>query len=221
MGSLTEAIYGYRGTRPVYSSRNYRYNPRTGRFQRGPKSGVSISGFVENEEMFEHLLTYEPRFDQNVRKVIKQVLREARNKLSRDARNYIKNDPRKAARAVKHTVYKEVFGGNLSILAKRKAGAKYELVRKRELDENPHQRGGNRRPRSQRTQQLETYFGADRGFVLRFLNAGTNTRETRYGTRGAIGPRGVFEHTAPWQMETAAEIMADKINEYVKKVANS
>jgi hypothetical protein len=122
---------------------------------------------------------------------------------------------------VKFAVYKTLFGGNLSILAKRKAGAKYELVRKRKLDENPHQRGGNRRPRSQRTKQLETYFGADRGFVLRFLNAGTDTRETRNGSRGAIRPRGVFEHTAPWQMETAAEIMADKINEYVKKVANS
>lgn len=185
------------------------------------KEHVEVRGLVENAEMFDHLLTTDTNFNDSTRAMIRSVLKDARKKVSRDISGYLDSDPRKAARAVKFAVYKTLFGGNLSILAKRKAGAKYELVRKRKLDENPHQRGGNRRPRSQRTQQLETYFGADRGFVLRFLNAGTNTRETRYGTRGAIGPRGVFEHTAPWQMETAAEIMADKINEYVKKVANS
>jgi hypothetical protein len=185
------------------------------------KDHVELRGLVENAEMFDHLLTTDTNFNDSTRAMIRSVLKDARKKVSRDISGYLDSDPRKAARAVKFAVYKTLFGGNLSILAKRKAGAKYELVRKRKLDENPHQRGGNRRPRSQRTKQLETYFGADRGFVLRFLNAGTNTRETRYGTRGAIGPRGVFEHTAPWQMETAAEIMADKINEYVKKVANS
>lgn len=185
------------------------------------KEHIEVRGLVENAEMFDHLLTTDTNFNDSTRAMIRSVLKDARKKVSRDISGYLDSDPRKAARAVKFAVYKTLFGGNLSILSKRKAGAKYELVHKRKLDENPHQRGGNRRPRSQRTQQLETYFGADRGFVLRFLNAGTNTRETRYGTRGAIGPRGVFEHTAPWQMETAAEIMADKINEYVKKVANS
>lgn len=185
------------------------------------KEHVEVRGLVENADMFDHLLTTDTNFNDSTRAMIRSVLKDARKKVSRDISGYLDSDPRKAARAVKFAVYKTLFGGNLSILSKRKAGARYELVRKRELDENPHQRGGNRRPRSQRTQQLETYFGADRGFVLRFLNAGTNTRETRYGTRGAIAPRGVFEHTAPWQMETAAEIMADKINEYVKKVANS
>ena len=185
------------------------------------KEHVEVRGLVENAEMFDHLLTTDTNFNDSTRAMIRSVLKDARKKVSRDISGYLDSDPRKAARAVKFAVYKTLFGGNLSILAKRKAGAKYELVRKRKLDENPHQRGGNRRPRSQRTQQLETYFGADRGFVLRFLNAGTDTRETLNGSRGAIRPRGVFEHTAPWQMETAAEIMADKINEYVKKVANS
>lgn len=185
------------------------------------KDHVEVRGLVENADMFDHLLTTDTKFNDSTRAMIRSVLKDARKKVSRDISGYLDSDPRKAARAVKFAVYKTLFGGNLSILSKRKAGARYELVRKRKLDENPHQRGGNRRPRSQRTQQLETYFGADRGFVLRFLNAGTNTRQTRYGTRGAIAPRGVFEHTAPWQIETAAEIMADKINEYVKKVANS
>ena len=181
---------------------------------------VQISGMVENQEMFEHLLTYEPGFDRNFRAVLKKVLREARNKLSKDAQNYIKNDPRKAARAVKHTVYKQLFGGNLSILQKRRAGARYELVRHRKLDENPHQRGGNRRKRSERTRQLDSYFGADRGFVLRFLALGTAPRFTKYGNRGIINATNWFGHTAPWQMEAAAEEAANAINEYIKKQAN-
>lgn len=185
------------------------------------KEHVEVRGLVENANMFDHLLTTDKKFYDSTRSFIRSVLKDARKKVSRDIQTFIENDPRKAARAVKFAVYKTLFGGNLSILSKRKAGVKYELVRQRKLDENPHQRGGNRRPRSQRTQQLETYYGADRGFVLRFLNAGTDTRETRFGTRGAIRPTGLFEHTAPWQMETAAEILADNINEYVKKVANS
>lgn len=185
------------------------------------KEHIEVRGLVENAEMFDHLLTTDTKFNDNTRALIRSVLKDARKKLSRDISGYLDNDPRKAARAVKFAVYKTLFGGNLSILSKFKAGARYELVRQRKLEQNPHQRGGNRRPRSKRTQQLETYFGADRGFVLRFLNAGTNVRQTKYGSRGAISPRGVFERIAPWHMETAAEIMADKINEYVKKVANS
>lgn len=212
MGRLSEYINGSRG--------------RTTYLDSAPKASASnvehvqVSGFVENQEMFEHLLTYEPGFDRNFRAVIRKALQEARKNLSRDAKDYIKNDPRKAARAVKHTVYKQLFGGNLSILQKRKAGAKYELVRQRKLDENPSQRGGNRRTRSSRTKQLDSYFGADRGFALRFISSGTEKRHTRFGNRGRIGATDWFGHTAPWQMETAAANVAEAINEYIKQQAN-
>lgn len=186
----------------------------------GSSDFVQVTGIIENIEMFEHLLTTEPGFDKEYRKVVRKVLKEARRNLSKDAASYIQNDPRKAARAVKHTVYKQVFGGNLSILQKRKAGAKYELRRQRKLDQNPHQRGGNRRPRSQRTIQLDTYFGADRGFVLRFLQSGTAARRTRFGNRGSIRPSGWFGHTAPWQMEAAAENVAAAVNDYIKTISN-
>jgi hypothetical protein len=81
---------------------------------------IQVSGFVEKQAMFEHLLTTDPRFDLNTRAVIRNVLQEARKKVSKDAASYIDNDPRKAARAIKHTVYKQIFGGNISILQKRK-----------------------------------------------------------------------------------------------------
>ena len=122
---------------------------------------VKITGLIENTKMFDRLLTTDESMSKNIKTLIKDLLKTARKKLSNDAKNYIENDPRKAARAVKFAVYKTMIGGNLSILAKKRAGARYELVRQRKLDQNPHQRGGNRRPRSQRTTQIDTYFGAD------------------------------------------------------------
>jgi hypothetical protein len=82
---------------------------------------------------------------------------------------------------------------------------------KRKLDENPNQRGGNRRPRSQRTEQIDTYYGKDRGFILRFLNSGTASRDTRFGNRGAIPAGRQFETSSTWQMEKAAEELANSM----------
>ena len=179
---------------------------------------IQVSGFVEKQRMFEHLLSTEPGFDMNTRKVIKQVLKEARGKVSKDAASYIKDDPRKAARAVKHTVYKQLFGGNVSILSKRKAGPKYDLIRQKSLQ--PGQVGGNRRPRVESRNRLDQYFGSDRGFILRFLSSGTVTRDTRYGNRGAIRRTDWFGHVATWHMQQAAEDIAAMINEYVRKQIN-
>lgn len=179
---------------------------------------IQVSGFIEKQQVFEHLLTTDPGFDLNTRSVIRKVLQEARKNLSRDAASYIQDDPRKAARAIKHTVYKQVFGGNLSILSKRKAGQKSEFIRQR--TSRPGQVGGNRRPRFAERNRLDQYFGSDRGFILRFLNAGTVNRETRYGSRGAIRRTDWFGHTAPWEMQTAAENLANAINEYVKQQSN-
>lgn len=179
---------------------------------------IQVSGFIEKQAMFEHLLTTDPGFDKNVKTVIKRVLKEARKNLSRDASSYIKDDPRKAARAVKYAVYKQMFGGNLSILQKRTAGPRYDLQRQRTL--RPGQRGGNRLPRVPARNRLDYYYGEDRGFILRFLASGTVTRQTRYGNRGAIQKTDWFGHVAPWHIQTAAEGVAEAINEYVKLQAN-
>jgi hypothetical protein len=184
----------------------------------GELKHVQISGLIENQRMFEHLLTYEPDFDRNYRKLIRQALREARNKLSRDAKAYIQQDPRRAARAVKSSVYKQLFGGNLSILQKRSAGTPSSYRKPRTL--RPGQRGGNRRPRNDARNRLDKYQGADRGFILRFLNSGTVERSTIYGNRGYIRQTDWFGHTAPWHIEEAAEKVANTINEYIKNKAN-
>ena len=179
---------------------------------------VQISGLVENQARFEHLLSTDPGFDDSVRNAIRKVLKEARGKISDDAKSYIQDDPRKAYRAVKHTVYKKLFGGNVSILTKRKAGPKYDIIRQKKLQ--PGQVGGNRRPRIAANNRLDQYYGSDRGFILRFFSSGTTSRQTRYGNRGAIRQTNMFSHIATWHMQQAAEDVANAINEYVKHVNN-
>jgi hypothetical protein len=148
-----------------------------------------------------------------IRKIIREELKDAVKRVREDARYAMDNDPRKAYRAVKSMIYRKILGGNISILQRKKAGTRYQLVRDRKLDRNPHQRGGNRRSRSARTEALETYFGADRSFVLRFINAGTVTRTTKYGNRGAIVARNWFANDAPHEMDLAAENLSAVIEE--------
>ena len=182
---------------------------------------VEVVGFDSVSESLGRIMTTDPYMAKELKAFIRKALKEARKNLSKDAASYLESDPRKAARAVKYSVYKSLFGGNISILQKRggTAGARYELIRQKKLQ--PGQRGGNRRKRvDDNRNRLETYFGADRGFVLRFINSGTVSRQTRYGNRGSISQRDWFGHTAPWQMQTAAERVAAAINEYVNKQKN-
>ena len=212
MGRLSEYINGSRGRSTYLNS-----IPKAA--ASSSSSYVQVSGIKECQEMFDHLLTTDPDFNMNFRKLIRKVLKEARKNLSDDAASFIKNDPRKASRAVKYAVYKQIFGGNLSILSKRKAGAKYQLVKERKL--KPGQIGGNRRKYvDDDRNRLQNYYGADRGFILRFLNAGTDDRKTRYGNRGSLRKSGWFERTAPWEMQAAAIEVANEINEYIKHINN-
>lgn len=209
MGRLSEYINGPSGSRPAFLS--------------GSAGGgqVEVIGAEQVSAMMASLLTNEPTMDRMVRRLIAQKTREARNRVSLDIGGYIEDDPRKAARAVKHMVYKTLFGSNISILSKRKASStRATLKRERKLDSNPKKRGGNRRPRSQRTEQMDSYFGADRGFVLRFLSSGTKKRKTRFGNRENIAGSGMFGRIAPWHMEQAIQEVNEAILEYINKQAN-
>lgn len=220
MGSLSEYINGYRGRHSVYNYDSPRFNTRTGSLNKGGDNGapVEVFGVEANLEAFGRIMTTDPQMAGIFRKYIKKVLREARNRLSKDVKAYMKSDPRKAANAVKYSVYKSMFGGNLSILQKKAgtAGAKYELIRQRKVDENPHMRGGNRRLRiDDGRNRLDYYYGADRGYILRFLGSGTVARTSRFGNRGIVRPTNWFGHTAPWHMEDAAGQVAEAITEYI------
>jgi len=162
---------------------------------------------------FARLMFTDKETRNRIRKIIREELKDTAKRLREDARYEMKEDPRKAYRAVKSTVYRKILGGNVSILNPKKAGPRYQLIRDRKLDRNPYQRGGNRRPRSARTEQIDSYFGKERAWILRIISGGTVTRQTRFGNRGSITARNWFPNMAPHEIELAAGNLAEVIEE--------
>ena len=196
---------------------------------------VTISGLDAFEKKIEQLKTTNPGFEKRLRGVISKVLGEARANLRKDAANglQMKSDPRKAYKAVRYAVYKRLFGGQVNILPSSKTvKGSYEPPRK-----GLPKRGGNRRSRSQRTQDLLDYEGISRGFVLRFLNAGTRVRYAGYGrngkteadyerfianhdgrgNRGNISARNWFGQRSHQELETVAGKMQEIIDRVIKE----
>lgn len=167
----------------------------------------------QQNRAFGRLMATDKETRKRIQKIIREELKDAAKRLREDAKYEMKEDPRKAFRAVKSSVYRRILGGNVSILNPKRAGARYQLIRERKLDMNPYQRGGNRRPRSARTEQVDSYFGKDRAFILRFVSSGTAARKTRYGNRGSIVARNWFQNMAPHEMDLAAGNLAAVIEE--------
>lgn len=183
-----------------------------------------VDGIVRQKQELESLLMSNPAMEKKVQGLIRKVLLAARKQIVGDIKNgsVMKSDPRETYKAVKSAVYRRILGGNVSILNKRKAGARGPvppIVHKLEtqLNSKGNHRGGNRMPRSRRTEDLLTYQGRDRGFILRFLNAGTEGRESRVGNRGSIAARNFFGTSSQQAMERAAEQLDNLIEELIKQ----
>lgn len=188
---------------------------------------LSIEGYEENARILDHLLTTDADFAQAFRKLIRKSLQEAKKRISNDIRFAIgvNNDPRDAYKAVKMAAYKSIFGGNLSILSRRKAGSVQTTYHApRTLKSG--QRGGNRVKMSARTLQVMSYYGMDRGFILRWLEEGTSPRQAGsrggnlHGNRGAIRRKNVFSSNAPTEMQKAVNEISEAIIEYINKVVD-
>ena len=190
---------------------------------------ITIEGIDALNGRLKALQTDNPGFDKRIRAAIREILIESRKQLVSQSASGLKmqGDPRQAYKAVKTAVYRRVLGGSVSLLNRRKAGARLPeppVVHQMETRTNSkgNHRGGNRMPRSQRTIDLMTYSGADRAFILRFLNQGTDARiaGTRDGKinakRGAIAPRKWFQQASTQQLQQAA----GKIEELITKIIN-
>lgn len=145
-------------------------------------------------------------------------------------------DPRGTANAVKRYVASKYLGGVISILDGKSSGGKstYEAPRKLQ----PRQRGGNRVPRSDRTQHILDYPPADRGFILRFVNSGTKMRyagfgrngrtQSQYekfilniggkGNRGEIAPRNFLGTSGEQEVQKALDNLSQILDEEFEKV---
>lgn len=183
------------------------------------------------------MMSDDPGFRRRVNAVIKQVLNEARKEISQDASEVLKNDPRKAYKAVRSAVYKRLLGGQVNILQRRKAG---QPTNYRKPLKGLPKRGGNRWGRSERTKAIEGYEGMDRGFILRFINAGTVDRGIRSytdkdgkvhdlrtassmniktralsGNRGSIAARNWFGSASHKALEKASAQMQELIDKII------
>lgn len=181
---------------------------------------MTTEGLQERIKEIRQLATDSPRMKKELTAIIRRAIAWAKKNVVKDARGVLDNDPRSAYKAVRYSVYKQIlqiFGGQINILSPRHRGAPTNYVRHRKLDDNPHQRGGNRRQRSLRTMQVESYEGKDRAFILRFLNAGTSERETRYGNRGSLPARNWFATSSTLQMDTAARMVVEDIEKLLSE----
>ena len=98
----------------------------------------------------DRLLLSNPNMEKKVINIIRKVIRQARDEVAQKAEGVPQQDPRKTAHAIRSTVYRAILGGRVDILPSKKAGSPGSYRPPRKLDSNPHQRGGNRRPRSRR-----------------------------------------------------------------------
>lgn len=158
---------------------------------------------LENNVKLDQLLTTNPEMEKKVRRIVRQVIMGAMDPVKQAAD---RQSTKQAAQAIRKAVYKKVLGGNINILDSRgRAGSRAPLPPESRRKKS-HAIGGNRIPRSRRTEDLLTYSGKDRAFILRFLNSGTPKRDTN-GTRrvGQIAARHWFEDTSHRSLQYAAE----------------
>ena len=202
---------------------------------------LEIDGLVKQKQELESLLMSNPAMEKKVQGLIRKVLLAARKVVADSAKSQMQSDPRKAYKAVKTAVYRQILGGSVSILNKR--GTKFDNYEPpRTLQ--PGQRGGNRRQRSQRTDNVMNYAGESRAFILRFLNQGTNGRviefhsdshrsqvkrgsqggdvskygkTTNTGSRGRIAPRNFFSTSSHTAMQQAASELTKLIDDLIKQ----
>ena len=180
---------------------------------------------LEQKQVLEQALSTNPKTQKVLQKLIRKALMDVRPELVSAARNAMHRDPRGAAHGIRLSVYKKILGGNVNILnMRRKAGkpTTYEPPRKLQ----PHQRGGNRVPRGNRTDTVMHYGPHDRQFILRFINSGTSDRMAGSrggrlsGSRGAIAPRNFFGGAGERALTKAADNLAKLIDTELENMLN-
>ena len=188
--------------------------------------GVDVNNTVvlEQQKVLEQALSTNPKTQTALRKLVQQVIKEARNEVV-NSLHFDNGDPRGAAHSIRRVVYKKILGANINIYNRRKSAGKpstYEPPRK--LREG--QRGGNRVLRGKRTDTVMHYGPADRGWILRIVNSGTADRTagtrggTLHGNRGSIAARNFFSTKGQPAMMKAVDQLANLIDTELMNILN-
>ena len=170
---------------------------------------------IQNNVHLEKLLTTDPAMEAEIKNALDYILAEARKDVVSDLRSQITNDPKHAVRAVRRTLYKQILGGNINILRKKRAGRTGNVP-------------ASTRGRLKKTEQILGYQGSDRGFILRFLNAGTKPRESSYmnahlirngnrASRGMIPGKDFFGPAAKAAINQVLPILQQKFDEIIQQ----
>lgn len=196
---------------------------------------IEITGLEERIKKFSEASTKNPMMRKRINEVIRATLAKVRKSLQGQAQSglQMQSDPRKAYKAVRMAVYRRIFGGQVNILQSNKAGAGHYY----EPPRHPSHRGGNRMAQSGRTRKMMSYQGSERGFILRFLNQGTDVRYTggrngrtesersRFieshggrGHRGSIAARNWFGNASQAELERAAENLDKMIDDIIQGI---
>lgn len=117
----------------------------------------------------------------DIRKVFAKVAKPVKKTVQQAARASMNKDPRKSWKGVRVITLKEGKGVVVGLLNPRKASNSMALPPKRTGGRSGIRRN---RKRSERTNQVDGYQGADRSFILRMHNQGTTGRFA--GTRGTL-----------------------------------
>jgi hypothetical protein len=192
---------------------------------------------VEQRNALERAMSTNPKTQKALQKLIRQIVMEAR---ARVMTSFPLNDPRESKKSIRTTVYKKVLGANINIYNSRKAHGRTDYEPPRKL--RAGQRGGNRRPRSVRTDTVMHYGPYDRGWILRFHNDGTAQRNIqklteikradgtskfrwtsdngRYGNRGSLRARHWFRGAGEEALVAAADKLANLIDDELENILN-
>lgn len=181
--------------------------------------GLEINDAVvlEQQQILEKALSTNPKTQKALQKLIRQVIKEARDQVVNSV-HFDNGDPRGAAYSIRRSVYKKILGANINIYNSRKAGRPTSYEPPRKLREG--QRGGNRMARSPKTQRMMSYGPNDRGMVLRWVNSGTGERTSYGGNRGAIAARNWFSPKGQAALQKAADNLANLIDTELEAILN-
>ena len=186
----------------------------------GNFSGVQGTGDVnlqvDNRDFVEMLdrLRYENIVkSSDVRKVFAKVAKPVKQSAQQGARSSMKKDPRKAWKGVRVITLKGGKGVVVGLLNPRKAGNAMAV--------GSNSTGGKsgirrKRKRSARTNQVDGYQGADRSFILRMHNQGTESRMagTRDGNmkaanRGRLTAKRFFDRAASGMQRASQQLSVE------------
>lgn len=196
----------------------------TGNFS-GIQGRFDVNLQVDNREFVEMVerLQYDNLVKaSDIRKVFAKVVKPVKITVQQGFRAAVKSDPRKAWKGVRIITLKGGKGVVVGLLNPRKAGNAMAV--------GSNSTGGKsgirrKRKRSARTNQVDGYQGADRSFIMRMHNQGTEPRfaGTRDGNirrahRGKLTAKRFFDR-AEAGMKTASQSLAAELGKIIEKKA--